>query len=219
MTIIFTGLIEEIGKVKQIVRNGRSIQLRIEADKVISDVEIGDSIAVNGVCLTVTAFTGNEFSCDIMPETVDKSSLKYLRAASPVNLERSLRINDRLGGHLVQGHIDAIGRIKRKEQLDIATVFRIEAPPSVLKYTVPKGSIAIDGISLTIVDVFSDSFTISLIPHSAKNTTLMEKNVGEMVNLESDIIGRYVEKLLLSADSEKKPSDLNLSFLVENGFA
>jgi len=216
---IFTGLIEEIGSIKQIIRGKRSIQLRIAAEKVLSDVEIGDSIAVNGVCLTVTDFSKTDFTCDLMPETMDRSSLKFLQSASPVNLERALRLSDRLGGHLVQGHVDALGRIKQKEQLDIAIIFRIEAPSSVLKYTVPKGSIAIDGISLTVIDVFSDSFTVSLIPHSAQNTTLARKNIGDMVNLESDIIGRYVEKLLFSEKNERESSRLSISFLAENGFA
>ncbi|MDD2509737.1 MAG: riboflavin synthase [Syntrophomonas sp.] len=215
---MFTGLIEEVGNIKQIIRGKQSIQLKIEAEKVLSDVKIGDSIAVNGVCLTVTDFISTDFTCDLMPETMDKTSLKFLQSGSPVNLERALRLCDRLGGHLLQGHVDAIGRIKQKEHLDIAVIFRIEAPSSVLKYTVPKGSIAIDGISLTIIDVFPDSFSVSLIPHSAKNTTLAKKSIGDKVNLESDIIGRYVEKLLNFAESEAKSSDLNLSFLVENGF-
>ena len=216
--IIFTGIIEELGAVKNINRGPHSFQINIAAQKVVEDLKIGDSIAVNGVCLTVTSFSTTHFIADVMPETLNKTNLKELKGGMQVNLERALTLNSRLGGHLVQGHVDAIGTILQKERLDIAVIFRIEAPPEVLKYTVNKGSIAIDGISLTVVDVFTDSFTVSLIPHTAKYTTLGFKEPGVTVNLESDVIGRYVEKLLGNNQPGTKAKSLTTSFLAENGF-
>lgn len=215
---IFTGIVEELGRVKNISRGAHSFQISISAKKVIEDVHIGDSIAVNGVCLTVIEFTPNDFVADVMPETLNKTNLRELKPGSIVNLERALSLNSRLGGHLVQGHVDAVGTIVKKERLDIAIIFKIAAPKEVLKYTVPKGSIAIDGISLTVVDVFADSFTVSLIPHTAQNTTLGFKEPGATVNLESDIIGRYVERLLGFNQDGKTESKLSYSFLAENGF-
>ncbi|HZK43575.1 MAG TPA: riboflavin synthase [Syntrophomonadaceae bacterium] len=216
---MFTGIIEELGVVRNISRGTHSFQINIGAKKVVEDVQIGDSIAVNGVCLTVIEFSKNYFVADVMPETLNKTNLKELKGSSVVNLERALSLGDRLGGHLVQGHVDAVGTIKLKEKLDIAIIYKIAAPKEVLKYTVPKGSIAIDGISLTVVDVFADSFTVSLIPHTAQNTTLGYKEPGITVNLESDIIGRYVEKLLgVNSSQDQNKSSLNQSFLIENGF-
>lgn len=217
--IIFTGIVEELGTVRHISRGANSIKISISAHKVLEDVQIGDSIAVNGVCLTVVEYSSSYFVADVMPETVAKTNLKELKTNSIVNLERALSLSTRLGGHLVQGHVDAIGTIIKKENLDIAIIYKIKAPDEVLKYTVPKGSIAIDGISLTVVDVFTDSFTVSLIPHTAHNTTLGSKEPGATVNLESDIIGRYVERLLFFNQNEKEnQSALNINFLAENGF-
>lgn len=218
MKNLFTGIIEELGVVKSINRGAHSFQIHIEAQKVVEDLKIGDSIAVNGVCLTVINFSTNHFVADVMPETLNKTNLKELRGGSQVNLERALTLSTRLGGHLVQGHVDAVGTILQKEKLDIAIIFRIKAPPEVLKYTVTKGSIAIDGISLTVVDVFVDSFTVSLIPHTAKHTTLGFKEPGVTVNLESDVIGRYVEKLLDNKQKTTKEKSLTTGFLAENGF-
>lgn len=216
--IIFTGIVEELGRVKNISRGSHSFQISISAEKVVEDVKIGDSIAVNGVCLTVIEFTPKDFVADVMPETLNKTNLKELKPSSIVNLERALSLSSRLGGHLVQGHVDAVGTIVQKERLDIAIIFKIAAPKGVLKYTVPKGSIAIDGISLTVVDVFEDSFTVSLIPHTAHHTTLGFKEPGATVNLESDIIGRYIEKLLNFNHDTKTKSPLDYKFLAENGF-
>lgn len=215
---IFTGIVEELGRVKGISRGAHSFQISISAEKVLEDVKIGDSIAVNGVCLTVIEFSPKDFVADVMPETLNKTNLRELRPGSIVNLERALSLNSRLGGHLVQGHVDAVGTIVKKERLDIAIIFKIAAPKEILKYTVPKGSIAIDGISLTVVDVFEDSFTVSLIPHTAHNTTLGFKEPGATVNLESDIIGRYVERLLSLKQDTEAESKLSYSFLAENGF-
>ncbi|NLJ72486.1 MAG: riboflavin synthase [Syntrophomonadaceae bacterium] len=216
---MFTGIVEELGIVRSISKSANSIKINIGATKVIEDVKMGDSIAVNGVCLTVVEYSPNHFVADVMPETVAKTNLKELKANSLVNLERALSLGARLGGHLVQGHVDAIGTILKKETLDIAIIYKINAPNSILKYIVPKGSIAIDGISLTIVELINDSFTVSLIPHTAKNTTLGQKEPGDRVNIESDIIGRYVERLLKfdTSDNHDK-SAINYNFLAENGF-
>lgn len=167
--------------------------------------------------MTVVEFNSRSFAADVMPETVSKTTIGALKPADPVNLERALRLSDRLGGHLVQGHVDAVGRIVQKDRLDIAVILRVGAPAALLKYAVPKGSIAIDGVSLTVVDVFEDSFTVSLIPHTAQQTVLGSKHPGDSVNLESDIIGRYVERLLTPGPPQDK-APLNLSFLAENGF-
>lgn len=214
---IFTGIVEEIGKIIKLEPGSQSYRIGVEADRVLSDIKLGDSIAVNGVCLTVVDFSSRSFKADVMPETVGKTGIGSLKPGDPVNLERALRLSDRLGGHLVQGHVDAVGRIVQKERLDIATILRVNAPASLLKYVVPKGSIAIDGVSLTVIDVLEDSFSVSLIPHTAHQTVLGSKHPGDPVNLESDIIGRYVERLLTPGLNQEKPP-LNLSFLAENGF-
>ncbi len=214
---MFTGIIEEIGHVQRINQQSRSAQIQVKASKVLHDATVGDSIAVNGVCLTVVSFDAQHFIADVMPETVDKTTLHELKPGSPVNLERALQVGARLGGHIVQGHIDALGTIVQKQVLEIAIIYRIKTTTELLQFVVPKGSVAIDGISLTVVDVFQDSFTVSLIPHTAHETILGGKNPGERVNLESDIIGRYVQHLM----SRKGPDmrqDLDISFLAENGF-
>lgn len=214
---MFTGIIEEIGYVKRINQQSRSAQIEIKADKVLGDVAVGDSIAVNGVCLTVVTFDSQHFTADVMPETVSKTNLRELKPGSPVNLERALKLGGRLGGHIVQGHVDAVGTIVEKQILEIAIIYRIATEPELLQYVVPKGSVAIDGISLTVVDVFQDSFTVSLIPHTAHETVLGEKKPGDRVNLESDIIGRYVKHLMNRNHGEERQA-LNLSFLAEHGF-
>lgn len=208
---------EELGRVRGIKRGTQSCQIEINAELVLDDVKLGDSIAVNGVCLTVTSFDRQYFTADVMPETMDKTTLKYLKPGESVNLERALRLGDRLGGHIVQGHVDAVGIIKGKEKRDIAMVYTIKAPAEVLRYTVAKGSITIDGISLTVIDVLKDSFTISLIPHTTEQTVLGQKEAGDYVNLESDILGRYIERLL-KIGGDAKESSLDMAFLAENGF-
>lgn len=218
---MFTGLVEELGKVRQIRQGPQSARLTIEAPIILEDVKLGDSIAVNGVCLTVTDFGGREFSVDVMAETLRRSNIGQLKLGDVVNLERALRMGDRLGGHLVSGHIDGTGRIKGQEKLDIAVVIEIEAPPQVMKYIVPKGSIAIDGISLTVVDHTKDSFRVSLIPHTGAVTTLGVKGPGAVVNLEGDMIGKYVERFVLVANQPgqvPQKNRLTAEFLSENGF-
>ncbi|MEQ8202032.1 MAG: riboflavin synthase [Syntrophomonadaceae bacterium] len=214
---MFTGIIEELGTVLTLKRGSNSSQISIQADKVLADVKLGDSIAINGVCLTVTSFDRNHFSADMMAETLAKTNLRELGNGQKVNLERAARLGDHMGGHLVQGHVDGVGTLAEEQVVDIARVLRISAPPDILKYTVAKGSIAIDGISLTVVDVYPDSFTVSIIPHTAAMTTLGFKRPGATVNLEADIIGRYVERLLKWKDG-KAASKLSSEFLAEHGF-
>lgn len=214
---MFTGIIEELGTVLGLKRGSNSSQISIQADRVLEDVKLGDSIAINGVCLTVTGFDRHRFSADMMAETLARTNLGDLGNGHKVNLERASRLGDRMGGHLVQGHVDGIGKLVEEQVVDIARVLRIQAPLEVLKYTVPKGSIAIDGISLTVVAVFPDSFTVSIIPHTAAMTTLGFKKPGATVNLEADIIGRYVERLLNWKQNENN-SPLSTGFLAEHGF-
>jgi riboflavin synthase len=219
---MFTGIIEEIGKVTNIKRTGESFVLTIDAEKVMKDVHHGDSIAVNGVCLTVTAFTGNLFTVDVMPETVKATSLNTVKRGSKVNLERAMAAGGRFGGHFVSGHIDGTGVIKSKQQFENAVYYEIEAAEELLRYIILKGSIAIDGTSLTVFAVTEKSFTISLIPHTLSETILGLKGPGDIVNLECDMIGKYVGHFLsgLSAPAQQKnASSMTAQFLEENGFA
>jgi riboflavin synthase len=219
---MFTGLIEEIGTVKSVIMGASSARITIEAHKILKDVKLGDSISINGVCLTVTSFSSNEFTVDVMPETMRKTNLKYLRYGSKVNLERALSLGARLGGHIVTGHIDGVGIIKNFKDEDNAVWVTIEAPDDVLKYIVYKGSIAIDGISLTVAYVDNEVFKVSIIPLTRDKTTLLSKKIGEEVNLECDIIGKYVEKYLEklypSNQSSNKGETISIEFLKQNGF-
>lgn len=206
-----------MGTINRIERGSNSSRIDVRASKVLGDVRIGDSIAINGVCLTVTEFNSEHFIADVMAETLEKTNLRQLISGQRVNLERAVRLGDRMGGHLVQGHVDGVGTIVEQQKLDIAIIIRIKTTDEVLAYVVKKGSIAIDGISLTVIEVGVDSFAVSLIPHTAAMTTLGFKKPGDTVNLESDIIGRYIEKLLLR-NGDAKQSNLSLGFLAENGF-
>ena len=215
---MFTGLVEELGKVKNIARGAKSVRLTVAGHKVLEDVKLGDSIAVNGTCLTVVDFSRDCFTADVMPETVDRTALAGLKPGDTVNLERTLRVGDRLGGHIVSGHIDGVGTILAKEQNDNAVIVRIGAGPEVMRYIIQKGSIAIDGTSLTVVDFGPDWFTVSLIPHTAAMTTVGLKATGQPVNLEADIIGKYVEKLLGFSQTAQPAEKLTLGFLEQHGF-
>ncbi|MGE5544343.1 MAG: riboflavin synthase [Bacillota bacterium] len=215
---MFTGIIEELGKVREIKRGSQSCQLVIAASHVLTDVKLGDSIAVNGVCLTVVAFETGWFAAEVMWETLRKTNLEKLHSGDRVNLERALRLGDRLGGHLVLGHVDGVGRIIEQQRVDIALVTRIGSPPELLRYVLPKGSVAVDGVSLTVVENLADSFTVSLIPHTAKLTTLGWKKPGDLVNLETDIIGKYVESLMKGAGSSSNQERMDLAFLQKHGF-
>ena len=214
---MFTGLVEELGTVKKLELNKDSARLTVEAEKVINDAQLGDSIAVNGVCLTVTDMHQGSFSVDIMHETLSKTNLHELKHLSKVNLERALQLSTRLGGHMVSGHVDGIGTIAAISQVGIANVFKISTLADVTNYLIPKGSVAIDGISLTVVDVGENYFTVSLIPHTFKHTTLGFKKIGATVNLETDIIGKYVARFM-NIGKDTKDRDISLDFLAEHGF-
>ena len=211
---MFTGIIEEVGSV-QSVGDGC---LAIKARKVLQDVQLGDSIAVNGVCLTVTSFDGNSFQADVMPETIRRTSLSELKTGSPVNLERALTLNTRLGGHIVSGHIDGVGKIVSLREEKNAVLMKISADGDILRYIVEKGSVAIDGVSLTVAYVDSSVFKVSVIPHTASETTLLYKGAGNTVNLECDIIAKYVEKLMGFKTENKKDEDITEEMLLSYGF-
>jgi riboflavin synthase len=214
---MFTGIIEELGEVNNIKRGNKAIVLTIKANKVVEDVELGDSIATNGVCLTVTDFSETEFKVDVMPETMRKSSLGELNVGDQVNLERALKLSDRLGGHLVSGHIDGIGKITDKQREDNAILITITPDPELLKNIIAEGSIAIDGISLTVAELNSDSFVVSIIPHTNEVTTLPHKNIGDVVNLETDMIGKYVKRMM-QFEEKQENKDIDMKKLKDNGF-
>ena len=193
---MFTGIIEEVGHVKSLHRGAKSFTLEVEAEKVLEGTLVGDSIATNGVCLTVTSLTGHGFTADVMPETVSRTALGELVSGSPVNLERALSLQTRLGGHIVSGHIDGTGRIADRRQDDTALWLTIECDSKLLRYIIEKGSVTLQGVSLTVARVDARSFAVSLIPHTQAATTLHQAKVGDLVNIENDIITKYVEKLL-----------------------
>jgi riboflavin synthase len=217
---MFTGIIEEIGTLKAISRGQRSATLEISALKVLEGTRVGDSIAVNGVCLTVTSIGKGSFIVDAMPETLSRSNLGSLQAGSKINLERALQLGDRLGGHLVSGHIDGEGIIFSFREDDNAIRIHIATDQSLLRYIIEKGSIAVDGISLTVTHVDDKSFEVSVIPHTKNETTLCGKRSGERVNLETDMIGKYIERFSgFSADPQvKEQKDISIDFLKENGY-
>ena len=212
---MFTGIIEELGSVKDLRREAVGARLAISASVVLDGTAIGDSICVNGVCLTVVALGKAEFSADVANETLKVTNLGDLKVGQKVNLERALRLSAKIGGHLVTGHVDATGRVREKRQEGNSWRMFFDAPANVLRYVIKKGSIAIDGISLTVADVDASGFSIAMIPHTAKMTTLGFKSPGESVNLETDVIGKYVEKLL----SGRMEEGVNLELLKKSGFA
>lgn len=213
---MFIGIIEEIGKIDSITRKGNSLSLRIKAEKIMSDISIGDSIAVNGICLTVTEFTKDGFCLDSMRETLEKTSLKNSKVGDLVNLERAMTANGRFGGHIVTGHIDGVGKIVEIKKDEIATWYRIESNKKIMQYIIEKGSIAIDGVSLTIVDFTKDSFRVSVIPHTFKETILSNKKIGSIVNLENDCVGKYIERILNI--NKEQESNISREFLLKHGF-
>ena len=215
---MFTGIVEEMGVLRSVRRGAHSAVLSIGAETVLSDLKIGDSVAVNGVCLTATTVDAGGFTADVMHETLNRSSLGALVPGSPVNLERAMAANGRFGGHMVAGHIDGTGTITARRQDDNAVWYTVSAAPSLLRYIVEKGSIAIDGISLTVASVEADRFSVSVIPHTAAVTVLGRKRPGDIVNLETDLIGKYVEKLLRPAADTAPKGGISLEFLMENGF-
>lgn len=215
---MFTGLIEATGRLLRLHRSGTSGRLDIATRMVLQNLELGESIAVNGVCLTVTAWSSESFSVDVSPETLDCTTLGFLRPGHRLNLERALRLSDRLGGHLVSGHVDCIATLRRRYQDHNAVRMEFSAPPDALRYIVEKGSIAIDGISLTVNRVMAEAFTVAVIPHSLEMTTLKDCREGTLVNLETDMIGRYVERFLSGRDQKTSPAGVSLDFLSGHGF-
>ncbi len=223
---MFTGIIEEKGMISRIMKTASQAILTIKAKKVMEDIHIGDSIAVNGICLTVTSFSANEFQADVMHETLDRTSLKMLKPGSSVNLERAMAAGGRFGGHMVSGHIDGTGRITDIKEDSLAIWYTIETSPEILHYIVEKGSIAIDGISLTVAKVTQTTFAVSTIPHTRVVTTLGERRAGDLVNLENDIVGKYVEKFIyekntheiMKENSEKKTHGITREKLAQYGY-
>ncbi|RJX38387.1 riboflavin synthase [Paenibacillus pinisoli] len=220
---MFTGLVEEIGTMKTVHRQGEAMILTIGAKVVTEGVKSGDSISVNGVCLTVTSFDRKSFAVDVMPETYRRSGLHLLQTGEPVNLERAMQAGARFGGHIVQGHVDGTGRVVSRKADANAVVFRIRLDdPEQLRHIIPKGSVTIDGISLTVVDTTEDGFTVSIIPHTLAETALQFRQPGSIVNIETDIIGKYVDHLLHfkghDASKKKESSKLSTAYLAEHGF-
>ena len=217
---MFTGIIEEVGALERLAGG----EIAIRAKKVLEDVALGDSIAVNGICLTVTHFDAAHFTADVMPETVRRTSLAELKRGSRVNLERALTLRSRLGGHIVSGHIDGVGTIAAMQEEGNAILLTVRASDDVLRYVVEKGSVALDGISLTVARVSAADFTVSLIPHTREITNLREKRMGSRLNIETDILGKYVEKLFPGAhtrgesDAPKSAGGLTMDFLRQQGF-
>lgn len=210
---MFTGIVEEVGTVRRLTQTPNRCELELSATVVLMGTKIGDSIAVNGVCLTVTKLGADHFTADVMPETLRRSSLGQLKSGSAVNLERAMAADGRFGGHIVAGHIDGTGKIQSMQPEGNAVLVTISATPELLRYIVEKGSIAIDGVSLTVASVTHSNFTVSLIPHTGAETTLLRHRAGEIVNLENDIIGKYVEKLM-----QPKEGGLTMEKLHRYGF-
>ena len=216
---MFTGIIEEIGKVKYIRKTGQQAHITIQFQKNFSDIALGESIAVNGVCLTVANFGEDYFSADVSEETLNRTNLGELKALGEVNLERALKVGERLGGHFVSGHIDGIGRIANKNKKGKDVLLTITAPEEILGGVVVKGSIAVDGISLTVASCDSKSFTMFIIPHTEASTNIRHKKAGDRVNLENDMIGKYIEKHAhLQSQKKEKNRGISNKFLAEHGF-
>ncbi|MFD1707301.1 riboflavin synthase [Siminovitchia sediminis] len=212
---MFTGIIEEIGTVIRIDRKAKSFTIHIQAHTILEDVRLGDSIAVNGVCLTVTDFSRSMFQADVMPETFKSTSLRLLSSGSKVNLERAMAANGRFGGHFVSGHVDGTGLVLNKKRMENALYMDIQIPEVFHPYVMEKGSIAIDGTSLTIFGIEKDTITISLVPHTQSETILAEKNLGDPVNIELDMLAKYVRRML---GSNQEKQEITMDFLTEKGF-
>ncbi|MEN1759211.1 riboflavin synthase [Anoxynatronum sibiricum] len=217
---MFTGIIEEIGVIESIHhQGGQAMQLVIHSRQVLEDVRLGDSIAVNGICLTVTRFTPQSFQADVMPETFRSTSLAGLKSGSRVNLERALQANGRFGGHIVSGHIDGAGTLIRNSREANALWLEIEATDAIMKYIVLKGSVALDGTSLTVSKVWDKRFAVSIIPHTAEMTILAEKQTGDRVNIECDVLAKYVEKLMNGGrQAVNETGKITTAWLQEHGY-
>lgn len=215
---MFSGIIEEMGAITVLKKTLSGTRLTILASTVMGDLKVGDSVSVNGICLTVVSRSERDFSVEVSPETLSVTTLGSFAVGMPVNLERAMRLNERIGGHLVAGHVDGVGVIRSRHQDSNAIVFTISAPPEILRYCVAKGSITVDGISLTINDVNDKGFSVAIIPHTAKMTILGLKQVNDPVNLESDLIGKYVERLLQDRGQLPKPTiSIDTDYLQKRG--
>lgn len=214
---MFTGIIEELGVVDNIItiKNGKSIVINASLS---NELKIGDSVSINGACLTIVKINTNSFEVEVMKETLSKTNLEKLSIKDKVNLERALKLNDRLGGHLVTGHIDAVGEIKSRTNTGLSVTFEIRIPKEITKYLVEKGSIAVDGISLTVGNIIGNIFTVYIIPHTLKSTTLGFRQVGDSVNIETDLLAKYIEKLLVNYSVSKKESIITEDYLKNFGF-
>lgn len=210
---MFTGIIEEEGHIEHITEGAKSCRLKIRADKIFDDLKIGDSVAVNGVCLTACEIRKPYFTADVMAETMRKTAIGALVKGSKVNLERAMQLGGRFGGHIVSGHIDGTGTVIDMVREDNAVLVTISASPDIMEYIVMKGSVALDGISLTVANVKNDRFMVSVIPHTASQTTILGKRAGDRINIECDVIGKYVKQF-----TDKKQSGITMDFLRENGF-
>lgn len=218
---MFTGLIQGLGKVKNIQRQRGDLKIRITPLFELNDLRIGESIAVDGVCLTVAEFTEQDFQLDVSGETLKTTTLSNIKSGDLLNLERALRLSDRLGGHLVSGHVDGIGKILRTEAKQRSWSIRIGINPYLLRYILKKGSIAVDGVSLTINHCENDFFEVNIIPHTGTETTLLKKGTGRLVNIETDLIGKYIEKFYLkdrSSNAKSSGSTIDLEMLIKQGF-
>ena len=215
---MFTGLVEDCGSVKSLTRTQTEARLTVATNLPTAELAIGDSVSVNGACLTVVSKDDSGFTVDMSPETFERTTFKALANGSRVNLERALRVGDRLGGHIVTGHIDAVGSIVSVEKQQNAVIIKISVPTECARYLVSKGSVAIDGISLTVNEVMSDCFSVSIIPHTLGVTTLADCKKGAPVNIETDILGKYVERLLGAIRDDKKTSPITSEFLAKHGF-
>lgn len=213
---MFTGIVEELGEIKSITQNTLGLDLTIRASRIFDDLKLGDSVAINGCCQTVTKISNNEFSVQAVFETVNLTNFKNLKTGTKVNLERAATLNTRLGGHLVSGHIEGLGNITAITNKGNATIFEITTTPNIMKYLIYKGSVSINGVSLTISELKESSFCVSIIPHTIDNTTFSFAKIGDEVNLEPDLIAKYIEKLMIKEDNDKK--QITLEFLKENGF-
>lgn len=215
---MFTGIIEETGTLCEMKKGAHSAQVRIRCHKVLEGTRVGDSIAVNGICLTATSVAKDSFTADVMAETMRRSSLSELSVPGTVNLERAMAADGRFGGHMVSGHIDGTGRITDIRQEENAVWYTVQAGQELLRYIVEKGSVALDGISLTVAKVTEHEFQVSVIPHTRQETALTEKKPGSIINIECDVVGKYVEKLLSGSKPEKPESRIDEKFLMEHGF-
>lgn len=215
---MFTGIIEEMGTVTAIARSSKTSSLTISGELIFDDLKLGDSVAVNGVCLTVSNMSGTSFNADVMNETLARSSLGSLVKGSNVNLERAMLLNGRFGGHIVSGHIDGTGSIASIKNDGNAVWYRIETADQIMRYIIEKGSITLEGISLTIAEVHPNGFSVSIIPHTLDNTVLSQRKVGDVINIENDIIGKYVERLLMAKNETGQKQGLTRDFLLEYGF-